>query len=175
MTVYIIKQWKLSGGAENIICIAGFLIIKYKTYLPARMTTQCYKKMQYPNPFIFLNYKIIQYYSTFQVIVEKAPKARVGDLDKKKYLVPSDLTVGQFYFLIRKRIHLRPEDALFFFVNNVIPPTSATMGSLYQVSKKLNSTWNFIKPLMQLGFVKPIMIKVLYCKTILVYTEFILV
>merc|ERR1712126_666657 len=49
------------------------------------------------------------------VIVEKSPKARIGDLDKKKYLVPSDLTVGLFYFL-----------------NNVIPPTSATMGSLYQ-------------------------------------------
>merc|ERR1712107_207706 len=30
------------------------------------------------------------------------------------------ITVGQFYFLIRKRISLRPEDALFFFVNNVI-------------------------------------------------------
>jgi len=67
------------------------------------------------------------------VIVEKLPKARVSELDKKKYLVPSDLTVGQFYFLIRKRIHLRPEDALFFFVNNVIPPTSTTMGALYQV------------------------------------------
>lgn len=67
------------------------------------------------------------------VIVEKASKAQIGDLDKKKYLVPSDLTVSQFYFLIRKRVHLRPEDALFFFVNNVIPPTSATMGSLYQV------------------------------------------
>lgn len=66
------------------------------------------------------------------VIVEKAPKARIGELDKKKYLVPSDLTVGQFYFLIRKRIQLRPEDALFFFVNNCIPPTSYTMGSLYQ-------------------------------------------
>nr|CAB3247936.1 gamma-aminobutyric acid receptor-associated protein [Phallusia mammillata] len=66
------------------------------------------------------------------VIVEKAAKARIGDLDKKKYLVPSDLTVGQFYFLIRKRIHLRPEEALFFFVNNVIPPTSTTMGQLYQ-------------------------------------------
>merc|ERR1712023_47525 len=56
------------------------------------------------------------------VIVEKSPKARIGDLDKKKYLVPSDLTVGQFYFLIRKRISLRPEDALFFFVNHVVPP-----------------------------------------------------
>jgi hypothetical protein len=29
------------------------------------------------------------------------------------------IKVGQFYFLIRKRIQLRPEDALFFFVNNV--------------------------------------------------------
>uniref|UniRef100_A0ABI8A201 GABA type A receptor associated protein like 1 n=1 Tax=Felis catus TaxID=9685 RepID=A0ABI8A201_FELCA len=71
-----------------------------------------------------------------QVIVEKAPKARVPDLDKRKYLVPSDLTVGQFYFLIRKRIHLRPEDALFFFVNNTIPPTSATMGQLYEVTSR---------------------------------------
>jgi len=66
------------------------------------------------------------------VIVEKAPKSRIGSLDKKKYLVPSELSVGQFYFLIRKRIQLRAEDALFFFVNNAIPPTSATMGSLYQ-------------------------------------------
>lgn len=73
--------------------------------------------------------------------MEKAPKARVGDLDKKKYLVPSDLTVGQFYFLIRKRIHLRPEDALFFFVNNTIPATSATMGVLYQVGCKQSTNF----------------------------------
>ncbi|PNI98576.1 GABARAPL1 isoform 12 [Pan troglodytes] len=75
------------------------------------------------------------------VIVEKAPKARVPDLDKRKYLVPSDLTVGQFYFLIRKRIHLRPEDALFFFVNNTIPPTSATMGQLYEVMLLVAQYW----------------------------------
>uniref|UniRef100_A0A8D2AEU2 GABA type A receptor-associated protein n=1 Tax=Sciurus vulgaris TaxID=55149 RepID=A0A8D2AEU2_SCIVU len=66
-------------------------------------------------------------------IVEKAPKARIGDLGKKKkYSVPSDLTVGQFYFLIRKRIHLRAEGALVFFVDNVVRPTSATVGQLYQ-------------------------------------------
>jgi len=73
-----------------------------------------------------------KYPDRIPVIVEKAPKSRIRDLDKKKYLVPADLTVGQFYFLIRKRIHLRAEDALFFFVNNQIPPTSATMGQLYQ-------------------------------------------
>ena len=30
-----------------------------------------------------------------QVIVEKAAKSDVADIDKKKYLVPADLTVGQ--------------------------------------------------------------------------------
>ncbi|KAM9054399.1 gamma-aminobutyric acid receptor-associated protein-like [Megaptera novaeangliae] len=73
-----------------------------------------------------------KYPHRFPVIVEKAPKARIGDLDKRKCLLSSDVTVGQFYFLIRKRSHLRAEDALFFFVNNVIPPTSARMGQLYQ-------------------------------------------
>merc|ERR1711935_678402 len=68
----------------------------------------------------------------YVVSLKKPPKPELETSTKKKYLVPSDLTVGQFYFLIRKRISLRPEDALFFFVNNVIPPTSATMGSLYQ-------------------------------------------
>ncbi|XP_022669733.1 gamma-aminobutyric acid receptor-associated protein-like isoform X1 [Varroa destructor] len=70
--------------------------------------------------------------SPIPVIVEKAPKSRISNLDKKKYLVPSDLCVGQFYLLIRKRIQLRAEDALFFFVNNTIAPTSTTMGALYQ-------------------------------------------
>ena len=45
----------------------------------------------------------------------------------------------------RKRISLRPEDALFFFVNNVIPPTSATMGSLYQVIIYSSFTTGFLR------------------------------
>ncbi|MBN3284916.1 GBRAP protein, partial [Polyodon spathula] len=73
-----------------------------------------------------------KYPDKIPIIVEKAPKSRVAELDKKKYLVPSDLTVGQFCFLIRKRIELRSEEALFFFVNNVLPPSSATMGQVYE-------------------------------------------
>lgn len=72
-----------------------------------------------------------KYPTRVPVIVEKAPTARINDLDKKKYLVPTDLTVGQFYFLIRKRIQLRPEEAIFFFIRNTVPPTSSTMGTLY--------------------------------------------
>ncbi len=39
--------------------------------------------------------------------------------------MPSDLTVGQFVYVIRKRIKLSPEKAIFVFVRNVLPPTGA--------------------------------------------------
>uniref|UniRef100_A0AC34QPS0 Uncharacterized protein n=1 Tax=Panagrolaimus sp. JU765 TaxID=591449 RepID=A0AC34QPS0_9BILA len=73
-----------------------------------------------------------KYPDRIPVIVERAPNSNLRDLDKKKYLVPSDLTIGQFYFLIRKRIQLSPQESLFFFVNNIIPQTMTTMGQLYQ-------------------------------------------
>lgn len=47
-----------------------------------------------------------KYPDRIPVIVEKSPKARFADLEKSKFLVPSDLTVGQFYFLVRKRIQV---------------------------------------------------------------------
>jgi len=73
-----------------------------------------------------------KYPDRIPVIVEKLPTAKIRELDKCKYLVPADLTVGQFCFLIRKRIQLKSEDALFFFVNNTIPASSKSMGDLYQ-------------------------------------------
>ena len=50
----------------------------------------------------FVAEKILgKYPDRVPVIVEKLQTARIADVDKKKYLVPSELTVGQFYFLIR--------------------------------------------------------------------------
>jgi GABA(A) receptor-associated protein len=40
----------------------------------------------------------------------------------RRYLVPSDLTVGQFVYVIRKRIKLTAEKAIFIFINGVFPP-----------------------------------------------------
>ena len=37
--------------------------------------------------------------------------------------MPADLTVGQFVYVIRKRIKVSPEKAIFMFVKNVLPPT----------------------------------------------------
>ncbi|KAE9279448.1 hypothetical protein PR003_g28231, partial [Phytophthora rubi] len=64
-----------------------------------------------------------KYSDRISVICEKADRSDTPDIDKKKYLVPADLTVGQFVYVIRKRIKLSPEKAIFIFINNVLPPT----------------------------------------------------
>ncbi|CAH1448274.1 unnamed protein product [Lactuca virosa] len=69
------------------------------------------------------------------VIVEKAEKSDIPDIDKKKYLVPADLTIGQFVYVVRKRIKLSSEKAIFVFVKNMLPPTAALMSAIYEENK----------------------------------------
>eukprot|EP00465_Bigelowiella_longifila_P000144 CAMPEP_0185251166 /NCGR_PEP_ID=MMETSP1359-20130426/609_1 /TAXON_ID=552665 /ORGANISM="Bigelowiella longifila, Strain CCMP242" /LENGTH=116 /DNA_ID=CAMNT_0027832945 /DNA_START=87 /DNA_END=437 /DNA_ORIENTATION=+ len=76
-----------------------------------------------------------KYPDRIPVICEKAKKSDIIDIDKKKYLVPADLTVGQFVYVIRKRIKLTPEKAIFIFVKNTIPPTGAVMSQIYKEHK----------------------------------------
>ncbi|KAJ2743694.1 ubiquitin-like protein atg8 [Coemansia sp. BCRC 34301] len=73
-----------------------------------------------------------KYPDRIPVICEKVEKSDITTIDKKKYLVPSDLTVGQFVYVIRKRIKLSPEKAIFIFVNEVLPPTAALMSAVYE-------------------------------------------
>merc|ERR1712136_294021 len=73
-----------------------------------------------------------RYPDRIPVIVERAANTDIPDIDKKKYLVPADLTVGQFVFVIRRRIKLSPERAIFVFARNVLPPTAALMSSIYE-------------------------------------------
>mmetsp|Transcript_100247 Transcript_100247/g.139328 ORF Transcript_100247/g.139328 Transcript_100247/m.139328 type:complete len:121 (+) Transcript_100247:41-403(+) len=69
------------------------------------------------------------------VICEKVDGSDVPDIDKKKYLVPADLNVGQFIYVVRKRIKLPPEKAIFLNVANQQPPTAALMAQLYEQYK----------------------------------------
>ena len=50
-----------------------------------------------------------------------------------------DLTVGQFVYVIRKRIKLAPEKAIFIFVDEILPPTAALMSAIYEEHKCVSS------------------------------------
>uniref|UniRef100_A0A8D0BK03 GABA type A receptor associated protein like 2 n=1 Tax=Salvator merianae TaxID=96440 RepID=A0A8D0BK03_SALMN len=73
--------------------------------------------------------------NAIEVIVEKVSGSQIVDIDKRKYLVPSDITVAQFMWIIRKRIQLPSEKAIFLFVDKTVPQSSLTMGQLYEKEK----------------------------------------
>jgi GABA(A) receptor-associated protein len=74
----------------------------------------------------------LKYVDRIPVISERAEKTDIPDIDKKKYLVPHDLSLGQFVFVIRKRIKLPADQALFIFINNTMPPAAALMSQVYK-------------------------------------------
>lgn len=78
-----------------------------------------------------------KYPNRVPVICEKSENISNNDpeLDKKKYLVPNDLTIGQFVYVIRKRLKITAEKALYLFINGMIPPTSAYVHDIYYYAK----------------------------------------
>ena len=86
-----------------------------------------------------------KYPGRIPVIVERAANAKTIPLiDKNKFLVPADLTLSQFIFVIRTRLTLPPEQALFLFVGNTLSTTSVLMKELYSNYKE-NDGFLYVK------------------------------
>lgn len=64
------------------------------------------------------------------VILDARPNSQVPAIDKSKFLVPADLTVGQFAYVVRRRISLSPAQAMFLYVRNVLPVSSLSFSEL---------------------------------------------
>lgn len=82
------------------------------------------------------NRVLSKYPDRLPIIVEIAENSSLPPLDKNKYLVPTDLTMGQFMFVVRKRITLNSDQALFLFLDNdVIPAQTDTIMQVYSKHK----------------------------------------
>ena len=68
--------------------------------------------------------KIRRKYPDRVPIIVQSNDKNIPKIDKKKFLVPHDITCGQFLYVIRKRIKLNPEKSLFLFINGKLPATS---------------------------------------------------
>ncbi len=71
------------------------------------------------------------------IIVERSKTSdnRIPILDKEKFLVPQDLSVSQFIYIIRRRLELPSEMAMFLFVGSTLPTTSTLMRELYAIHR----------------------------------------
>ncbi len=68
-------------------------------------------------------------------IADNAPPT-LSEIDKNKFLVPDDITFGNLLYIVRKRLRLEHNHALYMFLNDsTLPPTSARMRTLYDLYK----------------------------------------
>ena len=69
------------------------------------------------------------------VYVRKAPNAKddINDIEKHKYLIPVDMTLGNFLCVVRKHVKLSPTQAIFILISkkNILVPTSSMFGEIY--------------------------------------------
>ena len=68
------------------------------------------------------------------IICEKSnTQVNAPNILKCKYLVPNDMTMGQFIFSIRPQISITKDQAIFILVDERISPSSSSMmNQLYQ-------------------------------------------
>lgn len=75
---------------------------------------------------------LMKYPDKIPIICEKNHKSNFTHaIDKKKYLVPFDFTVGQFMYVIRKRLKLSSEYGLYFFIDGYIPASNKLISEIY--------------------------------------------
>jgi GABA(A) receptor-associated protein len=74
------------------------------------------------------------------VFVKQSPRSNMPPLDKLKYIVPKGTNVSQFLFILRSRMKLPPEKALYIFVKNTLPPSSMTFRELEKMYAEEDGT-----------------------------------
>ena len=80
--------------------------------------------------------RIMQKYpDRIPIIVSRSQNSTyTPEIDKSKFLVPVDLTVGQFLYVIRKRLKLDPGKALYMFVDNTVACNTELIYKVYNES-----------------------------------------
>ena len=75
-----------------------------------------------------------KYPEKIPIICERSGN-NIQPLDKKKFLAPSSISLGEFIVIIRKRLKLKKEQAMFCFINNKLPIISRNLATIYNENK----------------------------------------
>ena len=79
------------------------------------------------------------------VICEKAPNSTLPDIKKTKYLVPGDMSVNQFHFLIRRNLDLNEASALYLITPKGVTLTGdKTIMEVYNNNKDKNDNFLYL-------------------------------
>jgi GABA(A) receptor-associated protein len=87
----------------------------------------------------YSNYLLEKYPDRVPVIIKKSENDKIlqdNITGYSRYLMPKNLKISEVLFIIRNKINLKKEEAVFIFVNgNILVPMNETIGSMYDLHK----------------------------------------
>ncbi len=73
------------------------------------------------------------------------PRDKNLKLERLKFLVSQDITVGQLMIIVRRKVcKLESHQALYMFVNNVVPPSGELLLDVYSQHKNKDNDMLFV-------------------------------
>ncbi|KAG8535464.1 hypothetical protein GDO81_028476 [Engystomops pustulosus] len=66
------------------------------------------------------------------IILKKVSGSNIMDIDRRKYLVPSDVTAAQFISTMKNRLQLPPGKDIYLFTDKTPLKTSLTLEQVYE-------------------------------------------
>ena len=69
------------------------------------------------------------------IVIITSTCVKTNNSEKIKYLVPLDLTVGQFMYTVRRHYRLNSNESLFFFINKSIFSGNTSFDKIYENNK----------------------------------------
>lgn len=73
-----------------------------------------------------------RYPDRIPIIMEKHTSLQSSaSMNQTKFLVPEMITISELLYILRKRIKLEPQQALFIFINNMTPSSSDIIKTIY--------------------------------------------
>ena len=73
----------------------------------------------------------IKYPDRIPVIVKQYKDCTLPELKKQKYLVPKYMKINGFVYVIRRKIEITSEKALFITINGELCPSNSTLEEIY--------------------------------------------
>ena len=70
------------------------------------------------------------------------PGSNTPMIDKRKFLMPRDLTFSQLIHIVRQKILLSPEKAIFLQIEKVMPNSNMLLSEVYELYKDKNGVLN---------------------------------
>jgi GABA(A) receptor-associated protein len=75
-----------------------------------------------------------KYPGRIPVYVKRADNigSKLPDINRHKFLIPQDFTLHALQHTVRLYLKLKPEQAIFLFINNTIPNYTDSLAELYE-------------------------------------------